>query len=92
MNKEELADVVEATGEVSSKAAAKRVVGALLEKIAETLEKGNEVRIAGFGNFSVSARKARDGRNPHTGETIKIKKKKVVKFKAGTALKERVDY
>lgn len=92
MNKERLTEVIHETGEVTSKAAAGRVLAAVLENISESLEKGNEVRLAGFGNFSVQKRNARDGRNPHTGETIKIPKKKVVKFKPSTALKDRVDY
>ena len=55
------------------------------------LKKGNNVAVAGFGTFKISKRAARTGRNPQTGETIKIKASKNVGFKAGTALKEIVN-
>ena len=54
------------------------------------LKKGNNVAVAGFGTFKISKRAARTGRNPRTGETLKIKASKSVSFKAGTALKEAV--
>ena len=90
MNKADLVDAVLAGGEVDTKAAAGRVVEGLLASMSKTLKKGDEVSIAGFGKFTVTKRAARTGRNPHTGETIKIKAKKVVKFKPATALKEAV--
>lgn len=92
MNKTELAEVILATGEVESKAAAGRIVEAALDGIGAVLEKGGDVRLAGFGNFSVQKKAARMARNPRTGEQIKVAKKKVVKFKPASALKERVDY
>ena len=52
---------------------------------------GGRVSLVGFGSFSVSARAARDGRNPQTGATIKIPARKVVKFKAGSELKDSVN-
>lgn len=55
------------------------------------LKKGNNVAVAGFGTFKISKRAARTGRNPRTGETLKIKASKNVGFKAGTALKEIVN-
>jgi DNA-binding protein HU-beta len=58
--------------------------------VTKTLKKGDKVTLVGFGTFSVSKRKARKGRNPQTGEVIKIKAKKVVKFSVGTGLKKSV--
>jgi len=55
------------------------------------LQKGNRVSLVGFGSFSVSKRSAREGRNPQTGQTIKIKAKKVVKFKAGADLSRAIN-
>jgi nucleoid DNA-binding protein len=72
-----------------SKAAADRAVGAVTDSIAKALKKGS-VSIVGFGTFKVKARKARMGRNPKTGEQIKIKASKSVGFKAGRPLKERL--
>ena len=58
--------------------------------VTEALKSGEEVRITGFGKFSVRERKAREGRNPQTGEKIKIAAQKVPAFSAGNALKEAV--
>lgn len=63
---------------------------AFVDTVSETLEKGDSVALVGFGTFSVSERGERSGRNPKTGETIKIKATKCPKFKAGKALKDRV--
>jgi DNA-binding protein HU-beta len=60
------------------------------DTIAKTLKKGNKVTLVGFGTFSVTKRAARNGRNPQTGATIKIKAKKVAKFKAGKELSEKI--
>ncbi|MBN1587833.1 MAG: HU family DNA-binding protein [Candidatus Omnitrophica bacterium] len=73
-----------------SKTAATKAVDALTTTITKTLKKGQTITLTGFGTFSVKARKARQGRNPQTGETIKIKARKVPAFKAGKALKESV--
>lgn len=71
-----------------SKSAADRAVGAVLEAISKGLKKNGEVSLVGFGTFRVKSRKARMGRNPKTGEQIKIKASKSVGFKAGRPLKE----
>jgi len=71
-----------------SKSAADRAVGAVLEAIQKGLKKQGEVSLVGFGTFRVKSRKARMGRNPKTGESIKIKASKSVGFKAGRPLKE----
>ena len=85
MNKGELiAAVAKDLGE--SKAMAERAVNSVLNNIKKNTKKG--VTIIGFGSFQVGIRKARTGRNPQTGETIKIKKSKTVRFKAGKAFKD----
>lgn len=63
----------------------------LLDEIKSSLAKGKDVVLTGFGTFRVSKRKARIGRNPQTGATIKIPAKKVAKFKAGKVLKKAVN-
>ena len=80
--------VSSATG--ASKAEAMRSVNAVLDTIEKYIKKGDSVTLVGFGTFTVSKTKARNGRNPQTGETIKIKAKKVPKFKAGQGLKDAV--
>jgi DNA-binding protein HU-beta len=73
-----------------SKADAERVINSFVDVAKKTLKKEGRLALAGFGTFVVSKRKARKGRNPRTGETIKIKASKVVRFKAGKALKEKL--
>ena len=68
-----------------------RALEATFEVITAALKKGERVPVAGFGTFNVSKRKAREGRNPQTGATVKIPARKAVTFKAGTALKESVN-
>ncbi len=68
-----------------------RVVEEMLAKIGETLVSGDEVRLVGFGTFSVSKRKASTGRNPRTGEPMTIKASSQPKFKAGKLLKDSVN-
>ncbi len=89
MNKQELIEAILANKEagIESKAAASRAVDAVLDGIAAGIKKDGNVQLIGFGTFTVKARKAREGRNPLTGEKIKIKASKTVGFKAGTALK-----
>lgn len=88
MNKGELIEKVKATlGGETSKAAAERAVEAVLESIKAGIKADKSVQIIGFGTFSVATRAARQGVNPKTGEKIKIKASKSVKFKAGSALK-----
>lgn len=87
------AELVEAIAEKAglSKADANRALEATFEVITKALKKGERVPVAGFGTFNVSKRKAREGRNPQTGETVKIPARKAVTFKAGTALKDAVN-
>ena len=73
------------------KAAAKKALDSLLIDIEGALQKGKRVSLVGFGSWSVSRRAAREGRNPQTGATIKIKAKNVVKFKAGSDLSSAVN-
>jgi DNA-binding protein HU-beta len=73
-----------------NKAQAKRAVDAVFDFITETLSKGDEVRLTGFGSFKVTETKARQGRNPRTNEDIQIPAGKRPTFKAGTGLKEAV--
>lgn len=74
-----------------SKVDAKKAVDAVLGSIEESLAAGEKVQFVGFGTFDVSARKARKGRNPRTGEEIKIAAKKVPIFRAGKKLKDAVE-
>ncbi len=86
MNKTELIEAVAANAELT-KAKADDAVNALLAVIEATVKGGDKVTIPGFGTFSVSERKARTGRNPQTGETIKIAASKAPKFTAGSGFK-----
>ena len=90
MKKVELVEAVaKETG--LTKADSARAVDATFATITEALKKGDKVPLVGFGTFAVSKRKAREGRNPRTGETVKIAARKAVTFKPGTALKESVN-
>lgn len=90
MNKKELIDAVSSHADLS-KADAGRAVDAVTNTITSELAKGGDVRLIGFGTFSVSKRNARTGRNPRTGKEIKIAAKKVAKFKAGASLATSVN-
>jgi len=90
MNKAELIDKVAAAVELN-KASASRAVEAVLDNIADALKNGDQVTLSGFGTFSVTARAARTGRNPRTGESINIPASKNPKFKAGKGLKDAVN-
>ncbi len=90
MNKNDLTEKV-ASGTGLTKAQAGRAVDSVLDSIAASLAAGDDVRLVGFGTFSVAFRKASDGRNPQTGERIRIPASKQAKFKAGKALKEKVN-
>ena len=90
MNKAELINAL-ATSADLSKASAARALDSALEAITKTLKKGHSVTLVGFGTFLVRSRKARIGRNPRTGEAIKIKASKVPAFKAGKALKDAIN-
>ena len=88
MNKGDL--VNEVTKVVCTKKEAQAAVDCVFDSITKTLKKKGQVAIAGFGTFKVSKRKARTGRNPRTGEEIKIKAKNIPKFSAGKALRDAV--
>ena len=90
MNKSELIDAIADKASLS-KADAGRAVDALVASVTKALKKGDTVSLVGFGTFSVRARAARTGRNPRTGDTIKIKASKNPAFKAGKALKDAVN-
>ena len=90
MNKNELVSAVAKQAELSKKDAG-LAVEAVFEAIAGALEKGDKVQLIGFGTFDVSERAAREGHNPRTGESMKIADSKAPRFKAGKALKERVN-
>ena len=90
MNKSELIDsVAEKSG--LTKADSERAFKALVETVTGALKKGDQVTLIGFGTFLVRERKARQGRNPRTGETIQIKAANNPAFKAGKALKDAVN-
>ncbi|NQX92860.1 MAG: HU family DNA-binding protein [Flavobacteriales bacterium] len=89
MNKAELVDAMAENAGIS-KADAKRALDAFIDTTSNALKGGDRVALVGFGSFSVSERAARKGRNPQTGKEITIKAKKVVKFKAGADLSDRV--
>ena len=85
MNKAELVSKLSEDAGVS-KSQANNVLDAFIDAVTKTLKSGNKVTLVGFGTFSISKRSARTGRNPQTGEAIKIKAKKVARFKAGKEL------
>ena len=90
MNKSELVEAVASDAELS-KADAARALDSLLGTVEQTLRRGEDVSITGFGKFSVGNRAARTGRNPQTGETVRIKASKTPKFSAGASLKQAVN-
>jgi DNA-binding protein HU-beta len=89
MNKGELISKIAEDAGVT-KVQAGVAVDSFMEAVAKTLKSGDKLTLVGFGTFSVSKRAARKGRNPQTGETIKIKAKKVAKFKASKELSSKV--
>ena len=92
MNKADLVEHIYESGQVGdSKAAAERALTAVLEAIKAGLVEDGQVQLIGFGSFQVKQRKARTGRNPRTGEEIKIAAAKIPAFKAGKALKDAVN-
>ncbi len=90
MNKTELVDAVAASTGLT-KTDTKKTIDAVFEEITKALKKGDPVQLIGFGTFKTSERKAREGRNPQTGATIKIAARKVPAFSAGAALKDAVN-
>jgi DNA-binding protein HU-beta len=90
MNKAELIDAVADSAELT-KAAAGKALDAAIAAVTKALKNGDTVTLVGFGTFSVRKRAARIGRNPRTGEPLKIKASKVPGFKAGKALKDAIN-
>lgn len=89
MTKAELIGVIAGEADIT-KAAASKALDAYVAAVAKELKKNGKIGLVGFGTFTVVKRKARLGRNPQTGKEIKIPAKKVVKFKAGKALGDKV--
>jgi DNA-binding protein HU-beta len=89
MNKADLIEKIAGDVEISKKQAG-AALDSFTETVAKTLKRGDKVTLVGFGTFSVTKRAARNGRNPQTGATIKIKAKKVAKFKAGKELSGKI--
>jgi DNA-binding protein HU-beta len=89
MNKSELIEVLATKAELT-KAAAGRALDVLVEEIVGAVSKGDTVTLIGFGTFKSAARAAREGRNPKTGEKMKIEATTVPKFSAGATFKEKV--
>jgi DNA-binding protein HU-beta len=89
MNKQELIASIASNKDssIESKAGAERALNAVMAAISDGIKKDGEVQLIGFGTFKVKARPARKGRNPATGEAIKIKASKSVTFKCGSELK-----
>ena len=90
MNKSDLISAMAAEAQMS-KADAKKALDAFISSVTNAMKAGDKVALVGFGTFSVSERAAREGRNPQTGETMKIAASKAPKFKAGKALKDMVN-
>ncbi len=89
MNKTEFISAIAEKAELSKKDAEKALKA--FTDVVEELKKGEKIQLVGFGTFEVSERAAREGRNPQTGETMKIEACKAPKFKAGKALKDAVN-
>ncbi len=87
MNKSELIDAIAVSADIS-KAAAGRALDGAMDAVKKALKKGEMVTLVGFGSFYVGKRAARTGRNPRTGDPIKIKAAKVPKFRPGKGLKD----
>ena len=90
MNKAELVSAIaEKTG--LTKKDSEKALKAFIDVVTDELKKGEKIQLVGFGNFEVSERAAREGRNPQTGETMTIAASKAPKFKAGKALKDAIN-
>ena len=90
MNKNDLVVAVSSDSGLT-KADASRAIDSVFDSITSSLRRNSEVRLVGFGTFSVARRKASQGRNPRTGEPIQIPASKQAKFRAGKALKEAIN-
>ena len=92
MTKKEFVDLYAEKAKFETKAEAERKLNTLLDLFGEVLAKGDEINFVGWGKFEVRETPARTGRNPRTGEEVAIAAKKVVKFKAGKSLADKVDF
>ena len=90
MNKTELVEAIAKKAGLSKKDA-EAALKAFTDTVGAQLKKGDKIQLVGFGTFAVTNRAARDGRNPRTGEVVKIPARKAVTFKAGSALKDSVN-
>ncbi len=90
MNKTELVAAISKETKLTKKDT-EAAVNAFVDVVSKELKNGGKIQLVGFGTFEVSKRAAREGRNPQTGETMKIKASKAPKFKAGKALKDIVN-
>ena len=90
MNKTELVAAIADKAEISKKDSEK-ALKAFVDVVTEELKKGHKIQLVGFGTFEVSERAAREGRNPQSGEVMKIAASKAPKFKAGKALKDMLN-
>jgi len=90
MNKTEFVDAIADKADVQKSDAAK-IIDSMVDVIGDTLKKGDQITLIGFGTFLVSKREARKGRNPRTGEEIEIAASNVPRFKPGKALKETIN-
>lgn len=90
MNKTELIAAMAEKAEISKKDSEK-ALKAFIDVVTEELKNDGKIQLVGFGTFEVSERAAREGRNPHTGETMQIQACKVPKFKVGKALKDDIN-
>lgn len=90
MNKQELIDAIAAESGLSKKDS-KEALDALVKTVGETLKKGDNISLVGFGSFSVIQKAARTGKNPQTGKPIQIAAKKAVKFRPGKELADGVN-
>ncbi len=90
MNKSDFIDAIASNADVTKSTAAK-VVNSFIDVVGDTMSNGDSITLVGFGTFLVRDRQARTGRNPQTGETMQIPAAKVPAFKAGKALKDKVN-
>ncbi len=90
MSKQQLVEMIAEKAGLT-KADATRALDATMDSIKDALKKGEKVSLVGFGTFATSKRAAREGRNPRTGETVKIAARTAVTFKAGSKLKDAVN-
>ena len=90
MSKQQLVEMIAEKAGLT-KADASRALDATMESITEALKAGDKVSLVGFGTFGLSQRDEREGRNPRTGEVVKIAARKAVTFKAGSKLKDAVN-